>query len=197
MAITRKKDVFLSKESTQKNHSNQMSSLRQRRTSVIDEAMLEYDTEERKLLIHELERAVVRFLDQEAKHFQGWTLLKVEADSTHVFFHLTSPDGMVHDITSNHFTEVKTYLPQFNLNLPVHNVMNVPTRSASITQQCYLDYDIERGTRAFSRKRLLKIVLWILLILFFILFVILLASFFKHTEHDSSRFGPIWKLWGF
>jgi hypothetical protein len=174
-----------------------MSSLRQRRTSVIDEAMLEYDTEERTLLIQELEKAVTRFLGQEATHFRGWTLSKVEADSTHVFFHLTSPDGIDQDITSNHFMEVKTYLSQFNLNLPVHNAMNGPTRSAKITQQCYLDYDIERGNRLFSRKRFKKIFLWILLIFSFILFVILLTTFLKHTEHDSSRLGPLWKLWGF
>lgn len=170
--------------------------LRARRTSIIDEAMLEYDTAERTMLVRGLEDAVDAFLDdaRRCKAFRGWRRMRTDVDSTHVFMYLGSSAGVLQEITSAHFAEVARCLSRFELRLPVHNGMDARTHSARMAQQCVLEYPIAAGERRWRRARTLRAVAVGLLILLLILLLGVFALFLKHTEHDSSRLGILWTV---
>jgi len=155
---------------------------------------MNYDTQERSILVDGLETAVSIFLKKDTRVFQGWVVLKTEVDSTKVYMRLGSPTGIPVSITSAHFAEVAKYLPMFTLSLPIHNLLDNSTQSARLAQECFLEYDIHSGNSAYKKQKAVKKTLIVLLILFLISTVIVCTLFLKHTEHDSSRFGTIWKL---
>ena len=167
----------------------------------MDEVSFDYDVREREKLANALESAVKSFLNPPkrgntgmAKHFLGWTVTLSEVDSEDIRIHLGSPDGVAREITADHFDEVRRYLPFFTLRLPVHNNIDSKTRSPRLTQQCYLEYNVKRGESAFGRTRIVKIALWFVLIGLAILFMGVFGLFVKHTEQDSARLGPIWRI---
>jgi len=170
------------------------SPLRKRRTSVLDEAILDYDAQERTLLINGLENGIKWFLAHQANAFRGWSIVRTEVNSTHASFHLGTHDGLAREIGSEHFAEVARKLPGFSLRLSVHHGVDDATRSSRLVQKCFLEYDIAQGTRSYGRKRIQNVVLASLLMCLIILFLVLLAMFVKHTEHDSSRLDPVWRV---
>jgi len=168
--------------------------LRNIRASLLDDTGLDYDTEERNILVHGLEKAVDTFLQKKSKAFTGWVVTDIQVHSDVVVLNLGNSDGMLHEITQKHFDDVRKYLRGFELQLPVHNTFDHKSRSARETHQCFLEYNIEKGEKNYARARTIKIVLVSLLIVLVILFCGVLGIFFKHTEHDSLRLGPLWRI---
>ncbi len=166
---------------------------RSHRTSLLNEGKLEYDRGERGVLVISLETAVKHFLENETVRFKGWYISETVTDANAAFFYLEASSGVNQEISLDHFAEVKRNLPLFVLKLPVSNVLDTATKSSRAVRKCYLEYDISLGSKVFSRSRIKKIVLRILLVILLFALLVLGALFFKHTEHDSSRLAPLWR----
>lgn len=166
--------------------------MRRKKTSLISEEEIDFDTTERDIFINELTKVVNDFLSNTSRVFKNWHISDIISDKSFVTFNIDNTRGATDCvINEKHYKDVKHYLPNFVLTTPIYN--NRTRLDGASVRVCQLTYNIPQGERQYKRGKRLQFVTGLASIILFLAFLFFTGAFVKHTDNDADRFAALWK----